>query len=326
MHDQLTLRGTSGTPVQAAPALPVPYDHPRSVPAAAPSAPIREWTGRDAVALRKALRMTEAKFARAVGVSARTVANWHTYPVMVPRNDAQDHLDELFTSASAAVLERFARFGGHPHAPDQSASSSDPAVSPTLLKELVRERHLTYEAFSAEYEKAAAGLTADTEAPSRATYWRWLSGHLKGRTPYPGACRVLEAMFAPWRAADLFGPYQPGSHGPGDLERALSTWAVSKWLVARQPALSPGPRKGDGGRVVSMGSHPRYRADFRALASGQVAEARAALGLTLPEFAALLKEAVGWNVMPETVGRWETESAPPGDVVLFAQAYLAGAR
>jgi DNA-binding transcriptional regulator YiaG len=277
------------------------------------------------VALRKALRMTEAKFARAIGVSARTVANWHTYPAMVPRNDAQDSLDELFTVAGPAVLERFERFGGHQPAPAQPASSPVPGVSQTLLKELVRERHLTYEAFSAEYEKAAAGLTADTGAPSRATYWRWLSGQLKGRTPYPGACRVLEAMFAPWKAADLFGPYQPGGHGPGDLERSLSDWAVSEWLSARKPAASPGPR-GGGGRVVSMGSHPRYRADFRALASGQVAEARAALGLTLAEFAALLASAVGWNVMPETVGRWETESAPPGDVVLFAQAYLAGPR
>jgi hypothetical protein len=101
---------------------------------------------------------------------------------------------------------------------------------------------------------------------------------------------------------------------------------VSEWLTARKPAASSGPRNVGGGRVVSMGSHPRHRADFRALASGQVAEARAALGLTLPGFAALLKDAVGWNVMPETVGRWETESAPPGDVVLFAQAYLAGPR
>lgn len=234
MHDQLTHRGTSGTPVQTAPALPALQDHPRSVPAATQSAPIREWAGRDAVALRKALRMTEAKFARAVGVSARTVANWHTYPAMVPRNDAQDRLDELFTGASPAVLERFGRFGGH--------------------------------------------------------------------QPAPG---------------------QPDSHSPGDLERTLSNWAVSEWLGARQLARSPGPRDSAAGRVVSMGSHLRYRADFRALASGQVAEVRAALGLTLAEFAALLKDTVGLNVMPETVGRWETESAPPGDVVLFAQAYLA---
>lgn len=290
------------------------------------SAPVREWTGRDAVALRKALRMTEAKFARAVGVSARTVANWHTYPAMVPRNDAQDHLDELFTSASAAVLERFGRFGGHQPAPGQPAPGSVPAVGGTLLRELVRERHLTYEAFSTEYEKAAAGLTADTGAPSRATYWRWLSGQLKGRTPYPGACRVVEVMFAPWTAAELFGPYEPGRHAPGTPERTVADLSVPGQFAVRRPGGSREPGDVGGGQVLPLGAHPRYAADFRALASGQVAAARMALGLTVAEFAALLARAVGWNVMPETVGRWETESAPPGDVVLFAQTYLAGPR
>jgi DNA-binding transcriptional regulator YiaG len=302
-----------------------PQEH-AAFPPVRPTGPVREWTGRDAVALRKALRMTEAKFARAVGVSARTVANWHTNPATVPRNDAQDCLDELFTGASPAVLERFARFGGHLPAPGQPAPGSVSAAGGTLLRELVRERHLTYEAFSAEYEKAAVGLTAGTGAPSRATYWRWLSGQLKDRTPYPGACRVLEAMFAPWTAAELFGPYQPGRHAPGTPERTVADLAVPGQFAARRPGDAHGPRDADGGQVLPLGTHPRYAADFRALASGQVAEARMALGLTVAEFAALLARAVGWNVMPETVGRWETESAPPGDVVLFAQASLAGPR
>lgn len=78
--------------------------------------------------------------------------------------------------------------------------------------------------------------------------------------------------------------------------------------------------------MVPLGVHPRYAADFRALACGQVAAARAALGLTSREFAALLQDALGWMVLPEVVERWEDVSTPPGDVVLFAQAYLAGAR
>jgi DNA-binding transcriptional regulator YiaG len=165
------------------------------------------WTGSDANALRKALRVTEGKFARSLGVSARTVANWAADPSMVPRNAAQDRLDELLAAASPDAVTKFAR------------------------------------------------------------------------------------------------------------------------LAARQPAASPGPGNDrTGGQVIALGVHPRYAADFRALASGQVAAARSALGLSLGEFAALLAAALGWNVMPETVGRWETESAPPGDVVLFAQAHLAGTR
>jgi DNA-binding transcriptional regulator YiaG len=221
MHDQLTLRGTSGTPVQTAPVLPALQDHPRSVPAAAQSAPMREWIGRDAVALRKALRMTEAKFARMVGVSARTVANWHTSPATVPRNDAQDMLDELLNAAGPSVRERFERFAGH---------QPEPGAVPT------------------------GGLAALVEGARDA-------------------------------------------------------------VAARESR----------GQVISLGSHPRYAADFKPLACGQVAAARTALGLTHAEFAALLGGALGWTVMPETVGRWERESVPPGDVVLFCQAYLTGA-
>jgi DNA-binding transcriptional regulator YiaG len=185
------------------------------------SAPVREWTGRDAVALRKALRVTEARFARIVGVSARTVANWHTYPAMVPRNGAQDMLDELLYGVDTSVRERFERFAGH--------------------------------------------------------------------QPEPGAVPAggLDALVAGARDA----------------------------VAARESS----------GRVVRLGSHPRYAADFKPLACGQVAAARTALGLTHAEFAVLLEEALGWTVMPEAAARWEIESVPPGDVVLFCQAYLAGA-
>jgi hypothetical protein len=86
----------------------------------------------------------------------------------------------------------------------------------TLLKELLRQRHLKYETFRAEYERTAAQIAADGVAPSKAQYYRWLSGQLRGGMPYPDACRVLEGMFPPWTAADPFGPYQPGRHVPRD--------------------------------------------------------------------------------------------------------------
>lgn len=82
----------------------------------------------------------------------------------------------------------------------------------TLLRELLRQRHLKYETFCAEYEKAAIEVAPDAVAPSRAQFYRWTFGQLKGGVPYPDACRVLESMFPPWSAADLFGPYQPDRH------------------------------------------------------------------------------------------------------------------
>ena len=85
----------------------------------------------------------------------------------------------------------------------------DDSTDTTLLKELLRRRHLTYSTFCAEYEKAAMQIAAEDIPPSKAQYYRWLSGHLKGGMPYPDACRVLEQMFAPWKAIDLLGPYDP---------------------------------------------------------------------------------------------------------------------
>lgn len=74
--------------------------------------PAQEWTGRDATALRKALRMTVDRFARLVGVSSRTVANWASNPDMVPRAAIQDALDDLLNRASPATRERFAELRG----------------------------------------------------------------------------------------------------------------------------------------------------------------------------------------------------------------------
>jgi hypothetical protein len=82
-------------------------------------------------------------------------------------------------------------------------------TTPTLLKILLAQRHLQkYEAFRAEYEKIALQVAPELRgsAPSRAQYYRWLTGQLKGGTPYPDACRVLEGMFPQWGAVDLFGP------------------------------------------------------------------------------------------------------------------------
>ena len=84
---------------------------------------------------------------------------------------------------------------------------------PTLLKELLVARHWQkYETFCAEYDRVAADIDKRlrTSQPSRAQYYRWLSGQLKAGLPYPDACRVLEAMFPAHTAQELF---RPGTNG-----------------------------------------------------------------------------------------------------------------
>jgi hypothetical protein len=75
---------------------------------------------------------------------------------------------------------------------------------------------------------------------------------------------------------------------------------------------------------VSLGTHPRYRADYKAMACGQVAAARAAMGATPAEFAVWLDSVLDWQQYGGAIERWEAGAKPPADVVLACQAYLAG--
>lgn len=68
---------------------------------------IAHWTGREAAALQSALRLTNQTFADRLGIARRTVAGWHADPVMMPRMEMQQLLDELLSRLSPAELDRF---------------------------------------------------------------------------------------------------------------------------------------------------------------------------------------------------------------------------
>lgn len=70
---------------------------------------ITQWTGREARALRLALRMTYIEFAAYLGVGERTVAYWHTRPQMVPVPELQRALDTVLDRAPVSARERLAR-------------------------------------------------------------------------------------------------------------------------------------------------------------------------------------------------------------------------
>jgi hypothetical protein len=79
-------------------------------PPGEPACPvITRWTGREARALRLALRMTYIEFAAYLGVGERTVAYWHTRPQMVPVPELQRALDTLLDRAPVSARERLAR-------------------------------------------------------------------------------------------------------------------------------------------------------------------------------------------------------------------------
>ncbi len=84
---------------------------------------------------------------------------------------------------------------------------------PVVLKVLLRQRHLQgHSAFNKEYDKLAKKIDPDLvgSGPSKAQFYRWLSGELRG-LPYAHHCRILESMFPAWTAAQLFEPHTGGN-------------------------------------------------------------------------------------------------------------------
>lgn len=85
-------------------------------------------------------------------------------------------------------------------------------VKPVALKVLLQHRHLqTHSAFCREYDRVAAAIDPTLRGgwPSKAQFYRWLSGELVG-LPYPDHCRVLEGMFSGWKVDQLFQTHDGG--------------------------------------------------------------------------------------------------------------------
>ena len=71
-------------------------------------ATVTTWTGRDANALRNALRMSVTAFAEHLGAARRTVAKWSSQgDKVLPRADMQAALDTVLTRATPEARERF---------------------------------------------------------------------------------------------------------------------------------------------------------------------------------------------------------------------------
>ncbi|MFF0876464.1 hypothetical protein [Micromonospora aurantiaca (nom. illeg.)] len=71
-------------------------------------ATVTTWTGREANALRHALRMSVTMFAEHLGAARRTVAKWSSQgDKVLPRTDMQAALDTVLARATPEVRERF---------------------------------------------------------------------------------------------------------------------------------------------------------------------------------------------------------------------------
>jgi hypothetical protein len=86
------------------------------------------------------------------------------------------------------------------------------AKPPVVLKVLLQHRHLqTHSTFNREYDRVAAGIDPALRGggPSKAQFYRWLSGDLVG-LPYADHCRILEGLFPGWKVDQLFQTHDGG--------------------------------------------------------------------------------------------------------------------
>jgi hypothetical protein len=72
------------------------------------------------------------------------------------------------------------------------------------------------------------------------------------------------------------------------------------------------------GKVVDLRTRSGYQPDFAALARRRFIAARRALDLSPTALAEMLTPLVGWTVSAKAVEGWETDSIPPGEVLVAA--------
>jgi tetratricopeptide (TPR) repeat protein len=123
---------------------------------------VKKWSGREARALREALRMSVRAFAAHLGVAERTVTKWETAGgSRVPRPEMQAVLDTAFQRASADVHERFTT-ATQPTDPVPFTGQPGELAGPQIVRGRDGDLSLTNGAWSrASTEALAAFLATD---------------------------------------------------------------------------------------------------------------------------------------------------------------------
>jgi uncharacterized SAM-binding protein YcdF (DUF218 family)/transcriptional regulator with XRE-family HTH domain len=128
-------------------------------------AAVRTWTGREARALRRALRMSVRVFAEYLGVAARTVANWEKLgQATEPRPDTQAILDTALQRADAAEQMRFHLLLAESGAIDVTATTAA-AAAPRVWE---------YETWADDLERVVVALSRQNFATATSLLTRWL--------------------------------------------------------------------------------------------------------------------------------------------------------
>ncbi|WP_328341424.1 hypothetical protein [Streptomyces violaceus] len=118
---------------------------------------LQQWTGREASALRAALRMSTRAFAEHLGVALRTVAKWESLGAETqPRPDTQAILDTALARADSAAHARFEAL---------------------LFRERKSARPADYETWTEDIERAVVCVSRQNFPFASTLLNRWLGCH-----------------------------------------------------------------------------------------------------------------------------------------------------
>jgi transcriptional regulator with XRE-family HTH domain len=151
---------------------------------------VRVWTGREARALRRALRLSVRAFAEQLGVAVRTVSKWEQLgEATQPRPDTQAILDTALERSNAAQQMRFhtllADTGALPvtHTRDQAPDAWD------------------YETWADDLERAVVFLSRQNFPSATRLIYRWL-------TRFPAERLDAKGLYLHARSLVLIGDAQ----------------------------------------------------------------------------------------------------------------------
>lgn len=166
---------------------------------------VRHWTGREARALRRAVRMSVRAFAEELGVNARTVAKWEKLQAgTVPRPDTQAILDTALNRADAAAQQRFQMLLA------ETGSAID------LTAGVAGASSLDYEAWADDIERAVVYLSRQNFPAATTLISRWL-------LRFPADRLDSQGLYLHARSLVLYGDTQRDQGtlvGPGSAQRS----------------------------------------------------------------------------------------------------------
>jgi transcriptional regulator with XRE-family HTH domain len=132
-------------------------------------ATVHEWTGLEALALRKALRLSVRAFAEKLGVSVNTVSNWEKFLAKRrPNTESQAILDTALAQATAATHVRF-----ETELVKLAEGSTSLAAAGRVI--IPRPRAWDYETWADDIERAVVAASRQNFPFAESLLHRWTS-------------------------------------------------------------------------------------------------------------------------------------------------------